>query len=92
MSADIYPQLKENIKDIEGKEIYVDYSIVEFETCHIEFKGILRYSQEDSQYFIEVLSDDTGVRTETYGLVYHSNEFENIKIIDNIQQNKLGLI
>lgn len=84
--------IKSDIKDIDGEEIYVDYSIVEFETCHIQFKGILRYSHEDSHYYIEILSDDTGIRTETYGLVYSSKEFENIKIIDNIQHNKLGLI
>lgn len=84
--------INSNIKDKDGEEIYVDYSIVEFETCRIQFKGILRYSHEDSHFYIEILSDDTGIRTETYGLVYNSKEFENIKIIDNIQHNKLGLI
>ena len=75
--------------DINNKKIYADCSIVEFfypsnhilEVFNKEI-GVFKYDKERLQYLIY---GNDGERYDIKGL-------KNIKIIDTIQENKLGLI
>lgn len=75
-------------KDIEGNKIYADRSIVEFQDAlGIDCQGYLSLDTKSLQYYIVILNNELleNVRTDNYDL------FE-FKIIDTIQENKLGLI
>ncbi len=80
-------------KDINDKKIYSDCSIVEFEVIKgVIIKGFFYFDTDDLSYSIKVISDDTGIITkkEQYNLSYQKDFI--FKIIDTIQENKLGLI
>lgn len=86
--------------DINNKKIYADYSIVEFEYKPIgetEYKkdsGFIFWCKEDFMYKINILT-----RADRFGENYIFNfgdslnrmHMKSLKIIDTIQQNKLGL-
>lgn len=87
-------------KHIEGNKIYADSSIVEFEirlrTCTLPIIGYFQWNNRLLNYQIIVL-DDKGDDGKVYGgkiIPYstYSSEIFDIKIIDTIQENKLGLI
>ena len=85
-------------KDINGKKIYADSSIVEFMltresqigSMSNEFKtkkrGFISFNVEKSSCEIKTLGDFKDI----YNFI--ENEICDLKIIDTIQQNKLGLI
>ena len=77
-----------DLKDINGKSIYADSSIVEFKNIGSNYTGYFTFDLVKLCYKIIVL-DIKSVRKE---FIFNSNNIENIKIIDTIQQNKLGLI
>ena len=86
-----YIELEKNdtgLKDINGKSIYADSSIVEFKNIGSNYNGYFTFDIVKLCYKIIVL-DIKSVRKE---FIFNSNNIENIKIIDTIQQNKLGLI
>ena len=86
-----YIELEKNdtgLKDINGKSIYADSSIVEFKNIGSNYTGYFTFDLVKLCYKIIVL-DIKSVRKE---FIFNSNNIENIKIIDTIQQNKLGLI
>ena len=74
--------------DIEGNKIYADSSIVEFghKNNHspnaFKLKGVFKFNTKELRYFIECF---TG-----HKISYDSKQ--NFKIIDTLQENKLGLI
>lgn len=72
------------IEDINNNPIYADCSIVEFEYLGDKYKGYFRYNNNFARYDLVLLSQkDTCVI---------DDNFQNFKIIDTIQENKLGLI
>ena len=88
------------LKDINGKSIYADSSILEFVLTNqrVSFKvfGVFKFHKQNFSYFIEVLKCDDvdcyglGINNIPYGL--YREIISDIKIIDTIQENKLGLI
>ena len=86
------------LKDTEGNKIYADCSIVEFSVCSLEpFSkkkqikriGKVRYCNSTCAYEIVVVNMS---RIEYYDFSGMAFEISDIKIIDTIQENKLGLI
>ena len=76
------------LKDIDDNKIYADSSIVEFTASgshgYTQIKGYFHFSKEDLKYII---------RTFTHGSFdFNKQLYKNFKIIDTIQENKLGLI
>jgi len=78
--------------DINNEMIYADCSIVEFDLkqnhpleIYSKECGIFKYSNETLSYYIELLNGNT------LGFGRWEN-VKNIKIIDTIQENKLGLM
>ena len=98
-SAEVKEELFElfypiGLKDINGKSIYADSSIVEI--AHIgkmsnnwvSKKGIFVFINKYLQYiFIEIGINTDGIEIES---MFH--KLTSFKIIDTIQENKLGLI
>ena len=80
------------LKDINGKNIYADNSIVEFDkySCgHSEqLKGFFR---ESSPMIFQIVILDNDIWNVLYWHEFR-HSIKNIKIIDTIQENKLGLI
>lgn len=95
------------LKDINGKKIYADCSIVEFEhkykqrakkqngiytleNFHTEKTEILQafftWNNEELRYELDILNHDFFVCLD------FTSTMKNFKIIDTIQENKLGLI
>lgn len=83
------------LNDINNNKIYADCSIVEFEliinpvcrTVVLNRKGVFKYDKDLCAYIIECIDEDR--------ILIFSTSFKhikNIKIIDTIQENKLGLI
>ncbi len=71
-------------KDINDEKIYADSSIVELEYMTDKYKGTISYNNDFCCYQIILMDTDDKVSI---------NDFvSNIKIIDTIQENKLGLI
>ena len=86
-----YIELEKNdtgLKDINGKNVYADSSIVEFKNIGSNYNGYFTFDIVKLCYKVIVL-DIKSVRKE---FIFNSNNIENIKIIDTIQENKLGLI
>lgn len=80
-------------QDINGQEIYADCSIVEFELDKTfgEISKLQKgYFSYNNDYLCYDWVDLTNNRKVRLGL--HFNQLKNIKIIDTIQENKLGLI
>ena len=83
-------------KDINNKKIYADSSIVEFENNYLKsgiwsvcrLKGIFIFDSEKLKYKIELLDNDI---YKCLFLQYDEKVYD-FKIIDTIQENKLGLI
>ena len=73
------------IKDINNNKIYADSSIIEFFHKSIKQIGIVKYSIDSAYYYFDIKNGSGHIP------LYMVN-FEKIKIIDNIQENKLGLI
>lgn len=86
------------LEDIEGNKIYADSSIFEFsfETIftisYPKIRGFFYFDDSIKAYRIKLLSTLVGIHSKTENLVYHSGTTTNFKIIDTIQENKLGLI
>jgi len=72
--------------DIENNKIYADCSIVEFTVADYKTKDI-GYFTYDSDYTSYLVKNLRGV-----ALKYSKKFIRNLKIIDTIQENKLGLI
>lgn len=77
------------LKDINGKSIYADCSIVEFEWGQDRHNiiGYFTFNQEYLSYEIIMLNTQKGK-----SMCYAPHNCFNFKIIDTIQENKLGLI
>lgn len=74
------------ITDINNNKIYADCSIVEFDDG-LKTKGYFTYIPEELRYILRILNSDIleELRADRWDIY-------RIKIIDTIQQNKLGLI
>lgn len=85
------------LDDVEGNKIYADSSIVEFNLStrqgELTFRGHYSSCESSLGYIIKPFDDSFlkkfGVLA--FGNVWF-NEINNIRIIDTIQENKLGLI
>lgn len=81
------------LKDTEGNEIYVDCSIVKFIYKDLKTEentklyGYFTWNDEDLRYEIDILNPSLYVC-----LNYKVSLYIQIKIIDTLQENKLGLI
>jgi len=77
------------IKDINGKSIYANSSIVEFEWGQDRHNiiGYFAFNKEYLSYEIIMLNTQKGK-----SMCYAPHNCFNLKIIDTIQENKLGLI
>jgi hypothetical protein len=80
--------------DITGKEIYADSSIVVFTFLDNKLReheviGYFYFNDTDLGYWIEMI-DQAGVKYNHTR--FYANRVKDLKIIDTIQENKLGLI
>lgn len=78
------------LKDINGKSIYADCSIVEFNNSinqNHTYKGVFYYLPIEARYMIKVFNKNN---FEIW--FYNSDKILNLQIVDTVQQNKLGLI
>lgn len=73
------------IKDINGKNIYADCSIVEMYRGLDSFTGYYIYNKNKAHYEFIIID---GCDNDSFGNIIGSS----LKIIDTIQENKLGLI
>lgn len=73
------------IEDIEGNKIYADSSIVEFENIGTKKIGYFNFNKTSLCYEIIHLPSMNG-------FAFEPRIMDNFKIIDTIQENKLGLI
>ena len=88
------------LKDIEGKSIYADCSVIEFDYLFDDgkshYKGYFTYDNENARYKIRAyeFSKDKKVKINNtlWHIPFEKSRVTNIKIIDTIQENKLGLI
>ena len=89
-----YIELEKNdigLKDINGKSIYANSSIVEW--CHPQgniYNGYFKWNQKELCY--EVITIDSNDNYNGIKLKFFYLQMNNLKIIDTIQENKLGLI
>lgn len=91
----LIPLWATELKDINHKKIYADCSIVEFDyfVGFWEYKkaiGVFFWDNERLKYRLNIIENNNA-----YGKViwnFEPRENKNFKIIDTIQQNKLGLI
>lgn len=75
------------LKDINGKSIYADSSIVKIEYLTKQWNkatGYFKYISSELGYCFQI--------GKTISIPIHKLIFKNIEIIDTIQENKLGLI
>jgi len=77
------------LKDINGKNIYADSSIVEFKNSQLwnKYNGIFFYNKQKLCYQIKIIGS---IRNN--GVIPYDKYCSDFKIIDTIQENKLGLI
>jgi hypothetical protein len=88
INADIFPYVGKT--DINNKNIYADSSIVEFELGTIsnkKLKGYFKYSNYTLGYHIILVDDCNKGRA----FKFDAELMYDFKIIDTIQENKLGL-
>lgn len=76
--------------DIDNEKIYADCSIVEFEYYFTDgwdedMQGVFKYLPNELRYEIQLVNDGCHVS-------FQPSYIRNLKIIDTIQENKLGLI
>lgn len=78
------------LKDINGKSIYADSSIIEFfDHKQDYFKGYFTFNIKKLAYEIIIF----GLNEDFIDIItYCKDDITNLKIIDTIQENKLGLI
>lgn len=81
------------LHDVEGKQIYADSSVVEFEFVgYLSKRHILRgyfiFDNEQLRYKIKIINKEWSKDF----LIYDYKFCSNFKIIDTIQENKLGLV
>ncbi len=69
--------------DINGNKIYADSSIVEFNILDSKYRGFFTYNSARLRYEIEISSKES---------IIYDGGVKDFKIIDTIQENKLGLI
>ena len=82
------------LKDINNKKIYTDSSIVEFKHKTLVDKVIGYFTFANDEYLryeIKILRINPSVKNKD-NFVFAKSLFSDIKIIDTIQENKLGLI
>jgi len=80
------------IEDINNNKIYADSSIIEFEHLKKQIKGYFWFDKYELRYKIVIdISLSFGGITKLTTVEYNQ-DIKNIKIIDTIQQKKLGLI
>ena len=89
-----YIELEKNdigLKDINGKSIYADSSIVEWHHSQDNiYNGYFKWNQKELCYEVIIIDSDdnyNGIELKFFYL-----RMNNLKIIDTIQENKLGLI
>ena len=77
------------LKDINGKKIYADSSIVEFNNSKLwnKYNGIFFYNKERLCYQIKIIGS---IRNNE--IIPYDKYCSDFKIIDTIQENKLGFI
>lgn len=85
------------IKDTEDKSIYADCSIVEFLKDGCIVNAYFIFCEKTLSYSVMEIENNspiTGVMKHSYPycIYYDWMDDKNIKIIDTIQENKLGLI
>ena len=80
------------LKDINGKSIYADSSIVEFDYMNDIYKGFFYFNKNELMYFIKILSSSFKYADLDGSFPYTNIKICDFKIIDTIQENKLGLI
>lgn len=87
------------LNDISNNKIYADCSIVEFdflgfgEPTPDSYKAFVKWNKERFRYDIQTLSRvDKNNNLYVFDLGRCIDRISNIKIIDTIQENKLGLI
>ena len=88
--------------DIDGNKIYADCSIVEFRAVGRKAVGYFTYDSETLRMRINILDinyNDMGYLSHVEDIIildrkvdYFSRKMSDFKIIDTIQENKLGLI
>ena len=89
--------------DIDGKKIYADSSIVEFEViercccdilevhCECDFnKRIGYFNYNEDRLCFELKSKENDCFDSVFA--FYRDRIKNLKIIDTLQENKLGLI
>ena len=74
-------------KDVNNKKIYADCSIVKWEKQGIIYCGFFSFDKENLRYEINIWNQDEIVKVDYFYLNHN-----NFKIIDTIQENKLGLV
>ena len=83
------------LKDINNNKIYADCSIVEFgfigfgESKIVTYQGFAKWNSDKYRYDIEVISHSDRF---VFDLGKCIDRISNLKIIDTMQENKLGLI
>lgn len=94
------------LTDVDGKKIYAESSIVEFDFKGNMIRGVFRYHKRSLSYKIQILENTEfilnmmllgfislqGDEIEDALLQYNSDFAKHLKIIDTIQENKQGLI
>ena len=88
LDADIFQYIGKT--DINNKKIYADCSVVEFSYINCDEEHIVKaYFTWDEEYLKYILDPIQGYNST---IEYEPFKFLNMKIIDTIQENKLGLI
>lgn len=80
------------LKDINGKSIYADCSIVEWLHQNVTYQGYFKFNVEKLYYEVIIIGSDMDNIYESVTVAYHYLNMNCLKIIDTIQENKLGLI
>tara|TARA_R110000868_G_scaffold93996_1_gene259803 strand:- start:174 stop:557 length:384 start_codon:yes stop_codon:yes gene_type:complete len=81
------------LKDVEDNKIYADSSIVEFEYIKSKHKGYFTWNNKTLSYDIMVIDWNFKIlKNYSAPIGYSHLKMKNFKIIDTIQENKLGLI
>jgi len=78
------------LKDTNNNKIYADSSIFELENFPYNYKAYFTYSEYYLGYCLVLLRDGVSIEASTFP--YCPDTMSNFKIIDTIQENKLGLI
>ena len=80
------------LKDINDKKIYADSSIVKFKWVE-EYIGYFTYNTDSVRYEIIILKRPTEIKGAMFNTFdYDQYAMKDFKVIDTIQENKLGLL